>query len=112
MSQRVPNSQGRISNLIRSTEADGQLINEYAKQHYSKKYEYYCASAQAFIDHFKSNADISFVQTPFNVSYKGITIYLTPHLYDQLNEIALSTGTQIGRVIATAMLHMARSHHH
>ncbi|MEO9901212.1 hypothetical protein [Nisaea sp.] len=108
MNSRVLNPQGRISNLVRFSESDANLIRKFATENHPKMYEYYDASAVAFLDAVTSGAEIAFVPTPYNISYKALTIYLTPDIHAKLDEFASTEGTKLGRVIATAILFLAR----
>ena len=109
MSRRVPNAQGRISNLIRFSADDWRLIDDYVKSNYSRKYEYYDASAQSFLDYYPDASSVQFVMTPVNVEYRAIAVYLDPDIHKDLVKLANQAGLSLGRVIATAVTHLARS---
>tara|TARA_R110002126_G_scaffold205787_2_gene353076 strand:+ start:344 stop:679 length:336 start_codon:yes stop_codon:yes gene_type:complete len=109
MSRRVPNAQGRISNLIRISADDWRLIDDYVKEHFSRKYEYYDASSQSFLDYYPGASSVQFVMTPVNVEYRAVAVYLDPDIHEKLVLLANQVGIALGRVIATAVTHMARS---
>ncbi|MEO9903124.1 hypothetical protein [Nisaea sp.] len=109
MGARSRNSQGRISNLIRLAEADADALKEYARKNFSKMYEYYDASTQAYIDAVESGQSVTIVPTPFHVNYRALTVYLLPELRDKLQEISKAHGTHIGREIATAVTFLVRN---
>jgi hypothetical protein len=111
MKKRWINQLGRTSNLVRFSSGDWELIENYITAKGMKKYEYYDASSKAFLDHVTQSGDITIVPTPVTKDYRSKTIYLEPEMHARLDEIADARGISVGRVMATAILHLVQFHY-
>mgnify|MGYP003132475713 CR=1 FL=1 len=105
-SQRVPNKQGRISNLVRFRTDDWKAIEAYVSANGLKKQEYYDRSCEAFLSAHEQDEPIQYALTPIGDGYRAINVYLLPDNHGSLRKIADETQIAIGRVVATAVLHL------
>ncbi len=105
-SPRVPNKQGRIANLVRFRTDDWEAIEAYVSAHGLKKQEYYDRSCEAFLSAHEQDEPIQYALTPIGNGYRAINVYLLPEDHDSLRKIADDTQIAIGRVVATAVLHL------
>ena len=110
MKKRWVNQLGRTNNLVRFRSTDWELIENYIAANNMKKYEYYDESVNAFLRHVAQSGDMTIVPTPVTKDYRAKTIYLKPETHARLDDIVAAKGISVGRVMATAILHLVQSH--
>ena len=71
-----------------------------------KKQEYYDRSCEAFLSAHEQDEPIQYALTPIGDGYRAINVYLLPDNHGSLRKIADETQIAIGRVVATAVLHL------